>query len=198
MAQGPPGERWSGESQLLDRPWPWQRQRVPWAGRSATCAGASLGELSQPGCGHTEEPWGRNSVGSVPRSLKRPRETKLATAEGVIGGAGVLGVLRSGQEAGVHSWWALLALPPTPAPWTVPGSARLGTRANPPPAPSGWPSQPQGSRPCVPLSEKGGKTRREWWGACQVQAGTWRLLGGGGRKGSRSVHRAGSLLPGWR
>ena len=32
-------------------------------------------------------------MGSVPGSLKRPRETKLATTEGVMGGAGVLGVL---------------------------------------------------------------------------------------------------------
>ena len=132
LAQGRPGERWSRESQLLDRPWPWERQRVPRAGRSATCAGASPDELSQPGCGRREEPWGQNSVGVVPRSLKRPRETKLATSEGVMGGAGVLGLLGSGRGARVHTWWSLLALPPAPALWTVPGSARLCPRADSP------------------------------------------------------------------
>ena len=29
-----------------------------------------------------------------------------------------------------------------------------------------------------------GKTRTEWWEGCQVQAGTWRLLGGRGQEGS--------------
>lgn len=157
---------------------------------------------SKPGRAQSTRVWthgralGPELCGLGARELKKtPRDEACDRRGGDGWGRGPGG---AGQGAGVHTWWALLALPPTPAPWTVPGSARLGTRADPPPAPSGWPSQPQGSRPCVPLSEKGGKTRREWWEACQVQAGTWRLLGGRGRKGSCFVHRAESLLPGWR